>query len=508
MGKPYTPQQRAIIGKKQAADKAKGPKKPENWAAVQNAALKQVETCLDQAGAFIDADPELRDFKCGLFGYEFDLKKMFRDFPRRIDTAIYAMRPGNEDSVFESQISLAKAAGNVMQLMGLKGIPQYILETQGTVQRSASLARKIAASSIASTSQPSVLPVLPVPEVQHVPEHIPQPIVLAMEPPAAVPQPIVLATVREPIVIAKELAPELAHPVYGLVDPRLTMKLDVGRRVLYLIVVVDSDFWKLGTCKLNYHPLNNPHGPCVLDRYHRGPPKYMPSGMVWEWGKLELHKFVYTRPELGDKPDKPLHDILHPLAVKYDLPTTGRMEFHHMGLLSAAMDLMDKASESFTSEVDGPSLADFNEYNVVAKMMLWPMVSPSLAATFSYNSWASMNDRKQLVLPSAQNEDQGECSPSAAPSQPCSLGSSRRPSVLPKVGVDIQVQTDVATIATIETIEAPAPKTKRSKRKAPHQVDDIEVVGTPAPKIKAPRQKTKWVDPATCSILPFVQRRA
>ena len=197
-------------------------------------------------------------------------------------------------------------------------------------------------------------------------------------------------------------------------------------------------------------------------------------------------KWVYVpNPPKGDPPaDDRINKILDEVARKYKLPWF-QGEFHDMQLEHLALYLMDCV------DGDGPSFADLKQYNETAKMLGWPLVEPSLPAASKYNNWASLHGKAMVPLPPQPSvlpapmevqtvvaeigmQTDEACSLSAAPSEPSVLPA-------PKVGVDMQVQTDVATIETVET----------------H-----------APKTKAPRQKTKWVDPASCSILPFVQRRA
>ena len=248
----------------------------EDWAEVQNQALKEVHTRLDEAIGIVEGDPDLLGFKCQLKDFPFDLATMLKQYPVRIDTAFYAHRPGRPSPPTASQKHFVDA---MCKLMGQMGI---------------------------------------------VPEGM------------AAPQ---------------EALPEDEW------EAGMAQKRDPGW-IIYLVVVKDALFFKLGQHHLELHPKINPEGPAVKDRFHRGPPKYMPRGLKWANDKLILHKMIYVteawHQDCKDQKvdiDEPIHAILHAAAAKYNLPDTGKQEFHHLGLLSMAMHLMDKAVPQSDAQV-------------------------------------------------------------------------------------------------------------------------------------------------------------
>ena len=77
-------------------------------------------------------------------------------------------------------------------------------------------------------------------------------------------------------------------------DPGLTQRLEEGKRILYIIRIGDSFYFKLGTYKLLKKDFN-PQGPCILDRFSNRPtpPSGIPPDTVWEMDRLVLQEFAY-----------------------------------------------------------------------------------------------------------------------------------------------------------------------------------------------------------------------
>ena len=344
-------QQQYMMNQHMHAARDNIPKGDWGWSAVIPASLKKVGDDLEKACEIIGRDAEFQGWKCKLDGFQqCDFETMLKQYPKKLDTAIYAMRPGQTraKAPYASVVHLANTVALLMQKMDIELEFPWVLEVPGDSE----------------SSRPA--PVLPV---------------------------------------------VVVDSVYGPgVDSKLTMKRDEGKTVLYLIIVQGSFFFKFGTYKLIYHPKNNADGPCILDRFHRGPPKYMPKDVVWQNDRLKLFHFVYT---MGVEPDIPLHAILHAEATKRGLPDTGRMEFHHEDLVPLAISLMYKASDALAvtaTQTDGEgdtrdagtpptdlevprsdrvqtpaahgglSPADI-KYNVQASIHGWDLLVPSPAAT-------------------------------------------------------------------------------------------------------------------------------
>jgi hypothetical protein len=229
---------------------------------------------------------------------------------------------------------------------------------------------------------------------------------------------------------AQEMVPPDSEPSPDDdIDPELMKQREDGR-IIYIVMLNGQDkYFKLGTCVLK--------DGCIYDRWEdREKQGGIPWDLAWDREKLKLLKFVYTRPELGDKPDEIIHKALKKAAKDYGLPETPHGEFHHMGLFCKAADLVEGASvdtgavepveapptpvmpapgtpESATGvpmtplmaapktpepqasdvvpdPMAGPSFEDLKKYNQYAKLRKWPLVIPSPEATGKYNEWAEM----------------------------------------------------------------------------------------------------------------------
>jgi hypothetical protein len=202
------------------------------------------------------------------------------------------------------------------------------------------------------------------------------------------------------------------------IDPELMKQREDGR-IIYIVMLNGQDkYFKMGTFVLN--------DGCIYDRWEdREKQGGIPWDLAWDREKLKLLKFVYTRPELGDKPDEIIHNALKKAAKDYGLPETPPGEFHHMGLFSKAADLAEAASvdagavepvealptpvmpapkapkpetsnEVVPTPMAGPSWEVLKKYNQYAKLRQWPLVYPSPEAIGKYNEWAEMVGRPLL----------------------------------------------------------------------------------------------------------------
>ena len=375
-----------LDGSRSGGSSSSGPK-TEDWDNVNDEALKQLRTRLDEIEGIIDADADLKSFKYKAKDHPFDLKTMLRHYPERVDVVFSTFRPDRKTKPYPNQVELAKAVVKLLQTMGIAASDQVL----------AGLA-------------PAVAP-----------------------------------------------APEL--------DPDLTMRLEEGKRVIYIISVLDHSFWfKLGTHKLDKKAFN-PDGPCILDRYSNRPtpPSGMPSDTVWKMDNLCLSTWVYTREELGEAPDDAINKALRKLAGELNIPLAPPGEFHHMGMLCEAVKLVRAAGinappqdmvapevpvvpeaavepvetvpdapknlvESIGVQTElvqtpvapeaaiepvetaviaapdvpsGPSFNDLKMYNLIARTRVWPLIVPSPQAHEKYNKWASIVGRPMLpALPS------------------------------------------------------------------------------------------------------------
>ena len=218
---------------------------------------------------------------------------------------------------------------------------------------------------------------------------------------------------------AQEMVPPDSEPSPDDdIDPELMKQREDGR-IIYIVMLNGQDkYFKLGTFFLE--------DGCIYDRWEdREKQRGIPWDLAWDREKLKLLKFVYTRPELGDKPDEIIHNALKKAAKDYGLPETPHGEFHHMGMFCKAADLMEGASvdtgpsfedtvpnapicvesigvqteanvEPVPAPMAGPSLEDLKKYNQYAKLRKWPLVIPSPEATGKYNEWAEIFDRPLL----------------------------------------------------------------------------------------------------------------
>jgi len=140
-------------------------------------------------------------------------------------------------------------------------------------------------------------------------------------------------------------------------DPGLTQRLEEGKRILYIMRIGDSFYFKLGTYKLLKKDFN-PQGPCILDRFSNRPtpPSGIPPDTVWEMERLVLQEFAYT--DLGEEPDKEIHSKLRALAQQLNLPLAPQGEFHHLAMLSKAVELLRAAGNpphDMAVQTDAPS---------------------------------------------------------------------------------------------------------------------------------------------------------
>ena len=130
-------------------------------------------------------------------------------------------------------------------------------------------------------------------------------------------------------------------------------------RLLYIVMQEDPTcaWFKLGTFKLDFQRGRRD----VKDRYLRRP---LPPGGVdqlginWETflGAMVVKKVV---PVVGDNPEADFlaRDLLRAAADKYKLPKPRHRwcEFHHIGMLSFAMDLLDKEVADQSASTSTPS---------------------------------------------------------------------------------------------------------------------------------------------------------
>ena len=411
-------QQQYMKNKHMQAARDKIPEGDWGWSTVIPASLKKVGDDLEKACEIIGRDVAFQGWKCKLDGFhQCDFETMLRQYPKKLDTAIYAMRPGQTRAKppYAAVVHLANTVALLMQKMDIELEFPWVLDAPGDSESSR-------------------------------------------------PEPVI------PPVLTEAIAP-IGHPVCGVHIP-LTMKRLEGKRVLYLILVQGADFYKLGTYKLIYHPKTNADGPCILDRYHRGPPKYMPKDVVWQNDKLFLLHFVYTREELGESPDDALHAILHAEAKKRGLPETGQMEFHHQDLVPLAISLMYKASDALAiaatqtdggAELEVPcndsaktpvahgglSPADIN-YNVEASIHGWDLLVPTM---HNQNVGTKADAAECAAIEWLAAADSGAASGSSAPS----AVQEQQALVLSAIRAPVRIQCIVAS--------APKPK-KVVKRKA------------------------------------------
>ena len=137
----------------------------------------------------------------------------------------------------------------------------------------------------------------------------------------------------------------------------MMQKLEEGKRAIYIIRLGDSYYFKLGTYKLLKKAFN-PEGPCIMDRFSNRPqpPSGLPPDTVWDLERLRLQEFVYAREELGEEPDKAIHETLRRLAEEAKIELAPPGEFHHLAMLHTAIKLVRDAGEESFKEFGGLSL--------------------------------------------------------------------------------------------------------------------------------------------------------
>jgi hypothetical protein len=325
----------------------------QNWASVNNDALKELGRRLDEIDGIIDVDSDLKNFKYEMKDYPFDLKTLLRQYPVRVDTVFYSFRPERKTKPYPNQVKLAVVVCKLLEAMGI-AVPEDV--SAG----------------------------------------------IAPEAPAAPAAPLVSETLD--------------------LDPRLTEKMEDGR-VIYIIFVDKSIYFKLGTYKLRKMQFN-PDGPCILDRFSNRPtpPSGMPPDTIWKMEKLSLCMRVYSRDDLGEAPDDAINKALRKLAGELSIPLAPQGEFHHMGMLCEAVKMVTAASVNAVSDGDvdlaapeavpeaaapvvvtDASVADFNQYNKTAELMRWPQIHVSPGAHARYNVWANAIGRPLLpALPATR----------------------------------------------------------------------------------------------------------
>jgi hypothetical protein len=262
-----------------AASSSSGPP-IQDWASVNNEALKELGRRLDEIEGIIDADAELKDFKYDMKQYPFDLKTLLRQYPYQVATVFYSFRPERPTKPYPNQVKLAVVVCKLLEAMGI-AVPEDV---------SAGLT------------------------------------------PAAPAAPAVSETLD--------------------LDPSLTEKMEEGR-VIYIIFVDQSIYFKLGTYKLKKMQFN-PTGPCILDRFSNRPtpPSGMPPDTIWKMEKLSLCMRVYSRDDLGEAPDDAINKALRKLAGELSIPLAPPGEFHHMGMLCEAVKMVTAASVNAVSDGD------------------------------------------------------------------------------------------------------------------------------------------------------------
>jgi hypothetical protein len=121
--------------------------------------------------------------------------------------------------------------------------------------------------------------------------------------------------------------------------------------LLYLIMLKNCMWFKLGTMKISGSRR------CVMDRYRGG---RLPGGLKEleiDWANLEKAVKKTTVLTL-DKPeqDLPIHAELRRIAKEFELPMSKNhtVEFHHLSLLSNAMQLMDLANSTTPETLTAP----------------------------------------------------------------------------------------------------------------------------------------------------------
>lgn len=361
---------------------SKGSDVPKTWADVKDKTLKQLES--KDVDTAIAQNDVLSNFKCELTKFKgVQLQTIVRTHPYEMQRAFWSMSPKSQYPAAKGQSHLAIHVYKLLQLMDIdcKYVPKEIKDQAGDVQE---LPPAEDWTNVQNKALKEVHPRLD--EAVGIVEGDPDllsfkcqlkefPLDLATmlkqypgridtafyahrpgrpAPPTASQKHLVDAMCK--------LMGQMGIEPEGLAAPQalgeeeweagMAQKRDPGW-IIYLIMVKDALFFKLGQHHLELHPKINPDGPAVKDRFHRGPPKYMPHGLNWANNNLILHKMVYVteawHQECKDEKvdiDAPIHAILHAAAAKYNLPNTGKQEFHHLGLLSMAMHLMDKAVKS------------------------------------------------------------------------------------------------------------------------------------------------------------------